>query len=99
VAVHNMTTEAETSTDTVLAIATPVRRRAAIPEEQAGSADNAAELLTKLAVQAIATTAPSTRKTFRFKATRFVITNNLLQSHALHKALINQLDCKHGRRE
>jgi hypothetical protein len=93
-----MTTEAETSTDTVLVIATPVRRRAVIPEEQARAADNAAELLTNLAAQAIATTAPSTRKTFRFRGTRFVITKTLLQSYALHKALINQFACKHGDR-
>ena len=46
-AVHNMTMEAETSTDMVLGIATPGRRRPAILEEQAGSTLNVAELLTR----------------------------------------------------
>jgi hypothetical protein len=49
-----MTTEAETSTDMVLVIATPVRRRAAIPEEQAGSAHSVAEPLTRIEAPRIA---------------------------------------------
>jgi hypothetical protein len=49
-----MTTEAETSTGMVLVIATPVRRRAAIPEELAGSAHSAAELFTRIEAPRIA---------------------------------------------
>jgi hypothetical protein len=42
-----MITEVETSTDMVLGIATPVRRRPAVLEKQAGSALSVAELLTR----------------------------------------------------
>ena len=45
VAVRNMAAVAETSTDTVPPIATPVKRQAVLPEEQAGSAHTAAKLL------------------------------------------------------
>jgi hypothetical protein len=45
--VHNMITEAETSTDMDPGIATHVRRRPAILEKQAGSALSVAELLTR----------------------------------------------------